>query len=100
MANVSIEPLARQEYIEAVDWYQQRSRAVADRFVSEVEHVLEQIGVNPARYEWYDNEFRAAVLRRYPYSVVYWIDPLGDVLVVAVAHASRKPGYWHGRASP
>ena len=100
MPNLSLHPSARQEYIDAVDWYQQRSQASADRFVSEVEHVLAQLGVNPARYGWYDDLHREAVLRRYPYSVVYQVDPSGDVLVVAIAHASREPGYWQGRTSP
>ena len=100
MANVSIHPMARQEYLDAVDWYQQRSQAAADRFVAEIEHVLAQLGVNPARYGWYDDEYREAVLLRYPYSVVYKVDASGDVLVVAIAHASRAPGYWQGRALP
>ena len=100
MANVSIHPLARLEYIEAADWYQARSQRAADRFVSEVEHNLAQIGLNPSRYGWYDDEFREAILRRYPYSVVYQVDPSGDVLIVAVAHSSREPGYWRDRTSP
>ena len=100
MANVAIHPSARKEYIEAADWYRQRSQAAADQFVSQVETVLAQVGGNPARFGWYDDDFREAVLRRYPYSIVYWVDASGDVLVVAVAHASREPGYWHGRISP
>jgi hypothetical protein len=29
--------------------------------------------------------------------LLYRIETNGDVLVVAVAHASREPGYWQGR---
>jgi hypothetical protein len=39
---------------------------------------------------------RFAVVRRFPYSVVYRM--LGaEQYVVAVAHSSRSPDYWHGR---
>jgi hypothetical protein len=36
---------------------------------------------------------RRVLLRRFPFSVVYAAD--SDVaLVIAVAHHSRRPGYW------
>ena len=36
-------------------------------------------------------------LRRFPYSVVYTLDA-ESILVLAVAHQHRKPGYWRNRA--
>jgi hypothetical protein len=37
------------------------------------------------------------MLRRLPYSVVYHVQrPF--IYVIAVAHGSTRPGYWHGRA--
>ncbi len=97
MANVAFHPDAQQEYQAAITWYQQRSQSAAQRFVAEVDHVIDVIAAQPDRYGWYDDEFREAGLRRYPYSVVYRVEPSGDVLVVAVTHASREPGYWQGR---
>jgi plasmid stabilization system protein ParE len=98
VASVALHPSAQREYQAAVGWYQQRSQAAARRFVAEVDRALAEIGARPDRYGWYDDEFREAVLRRYPYSVVYRVEASGDVLVVAVAHASREPGYWQDRA--
>lgn len=98
MANVVLHPSAQREYQAAVGWYQQRNPAAARRFVAEVDRVLAQVGAQPDHYGWYDDTFREAVLRRYPYSVVYRVEPSGDVLVAAIAHASREPGYWQGRA--
>jgi plasmid stabilization system protein ParE len=97
MASVALHPAAQREYQAAVGWYQQRNEAAARRFVAEVDRVLAAIGSQPERYGWYDDQFREALLRRYPYSVVYRVEASGDVLVVAVAHASREPGYWQGR---
>ncbi len=78
-------------------WYQQRNQAAARRFVAEVDRILAEISSQPDRYGWYDDEFREAVPRHYPYRVVYRVEESGDVLVVAVAHASREPGDWQGR---
>ena len=41
-------------------------------------------------------QFRRARVNRFPYVVVFEIRT-DEVLVVAVAHASRKPGYWQRR---
>ena len=35
-------------------------------------------------------------LKQFPFSLLY-IDRADDIWVVAVAHGSRKPGYWKGR---
>jgi hypothetical protein len=49
------------------------------------------------RYPECDAGCREAALTRYPYSLVYRIEPDGSVLIVAVAHSSREPSYWEGR---
>jgi hypothetical protein len=35
-------------------------------------------------------------LKRFPYDIVVRLSP-GEVLVLAIAHQSRRPGYWRGR---
>ena len=39
---------------------------------------------------------RFAVLKRFPYSAIYQVQP-GRAYVVAVAHSSRSEGYWQSR---
>jgi hypothetical protein len=39
-------------------------------------------------------------LRRYPYLLYYARTDPAQVTVFAVAHASRRPGYWLRRARP
>lgn len=44
----------------------------------------------------YDPDIRSAEVARFPYRVVYII--IGsNIDILAVAHAKRRPGYWHGR---
>jgi len=60
--------------------------------------IFRVIREQPGRYPWFDPPFREAGLLHYPYSVIYLVEPAGNVLVIAVAHASREPGYWRKRA--
>jgi mRNA-degrading endonuclease RelE of RelBE toxin-antitoxin system len=39
---------------------------------------------------------RKARLRTFKYNVIYVIDDT-EVVIVAVAHYRRRPGYWHSR---
>ena len=42
---------------------------------------------------------REYVLQGYPYSLVYYVE--NDVIVIAALyHHSRDPGFWHGRFGP
>ncbi len=97
MANVLFHPEAQAEYDTAMAWYQTRSPNAAARFEAEVERVLGLIEAKPDGFPKYDDEHRFAMLRRFPYSVVYEAQPT-CVYVIAVAHGSRSPSYWQGRA--
>ncbi len=50
----------------------------------------------PQRWPKYLYETRRLVMQRFPFSIVY-LDELDSVIVVAVAHSKRKPGYWKDR---
>jgi plasmid stabilization system protein ParE len=97
VADVRFHPEAQDEYQVSLAWYQARSPQAADRFEAEVERVLGLIAANPAGFPRYDEGSRFAMLRRFPFSVVYQAEPDGRVEVVAVAHARRRPGYWEDR---
>jgi len=43
-------------------------------------------------------DVRVRVLRRFPFSVIYAVVP-DMVVVIAVAHHQRRPGYWLRRVS-
>lgn len=97
MAEVRIGEEAEAEYTEALAWYHARSAPAAAGFEAAVSVALERIGESPEQFPTCDDEgYRFAMLKRYPYSLIYRI--IGEVAqVVAVAHARRRPGYWSGR---
>ena len=35
-------------------------------------------------------------MKKFPYAVVY-LELVDEIVVVAIAHSHRKPGYWRGR---
>jgi toxin ParE1/3/4 len=98
--NLEFHPRARDELIEAEEWYQVRSPLSAAAFRREVASAIKMIGENP---EWYSPGAagtRRLILPKFPFSVVYRIDAGGPamdaprILVLAVAHHNRRPGYW------
>ncbi|MCE9532943.1 MAG: type II toxin-antitoxin system RelE/ParE family toxin [Planctomycetes bacterium] len=97
MADILFHPEAQADYEAARTWYQARSERAAARFEAEVERTLELIGGNPDAFPRYDDEHRFALLRRFPFSVVYQVQT-AFVSIVAVAHGSRSADFWQGRA--
>jgi plasmid stabilization system protein ParE len=97
MANVRFHPEALDEYRAALLWYGRRSRRAAEGFERAIDRIQATLSSTPDAYPFHDDRHREAVLTRYPYSVVYRIEPNGDVTVIAVAAAAREPGYWRGR---
>ena len=96
MTSVIIAAAAEEEFAEALFWYSQRSLRAATDFDLELNHAIEQISAAPDRFPTFDQRHRFYLLRRFPYFVLYRIES-NAVLVVAIAHTSRKPDYWRDR---
>jgi plasmid stabilization system protein ParE len=93
---LEIHPDAIAEAHAARLWYEARSSAAGHLFFDELDHAIEMVLLHPDRWPPYQHGTRRFLLRRFPFSVVYEIQP-DRVLVVAVAHARRRPSYWQGR---
>lgn len=91
-------PEARIEYLEAVAYYESRQAKLGARFTIDVERTIGLIVEAPARWRKVDGDVRRCLTRKFPYGVLYSIEP-DHVLVLAVMHHSRKPGYWRSRIS-
>ena len=97
MAEVVFHPEARAEYWVSWDWYDRCSSQAAARFESELEDVLGLIRANPTLFPKYDEHFRYVSLRRFPFSVIYELQP-DCIYIIAVAHSARAEGYWRTRS--
>ncbi len=93
---VSVLPQALLEIEEAESWYLKRSLAAATAFVRELEHGLKLISETPEVWPVFEAGTKRYVLRKFPFSLVF--KHMNEaLLVVALIHHSREPGYWHHR---
>ena len=93
MAEIGVSAGARRDYAEALRWYADRSVDAATRFDNALSELFEAIAVEPDRFPSYDGRHRFAIMRTFPYRVVFRRRG-EEVTVVAIAHHSREPNYW------
>ena len=86
---------ASAEFADAVRWYEQKRVGLGGEFFDAVTDAIEVVRNNP--------EIGAAVgrtrswlLTRFPYRLIYRVRD-EDIYIVAIAHTSRRPGYWKHR---
>jgi toxin ParE1/3/4 len=91
-----INPEAEADLAEAKDWYDDQRLGLGDELIDCVEEVLDRIQQAPGLYGKTHLELRLALVRRFPYAVVYRIDA-DQVTVVAVYHTRRDPRGWQSR---
>jgi plasmid stabilization system protein ParE len=89
-------PGARFDFDESFDWYTERSTQAAARFAEAIDAALQKIVASPTMYASLDGLHRECPLKKFPFRIVYRIAE-NRVIVVAVAHAKRRPGYWKNR---
>ena len=89
-------PDAQAEYHDAALYYMERDPSVALRFVDAVEDAVKRIVDAPRRWRVIDDDIRRCLTHVFPYAILYCVD-LDEVLIVAVMHCSREPGYWTAR---
>lgn len=81
---------ALDEAEEAARWYAERNPAAASGFTDELDVAAAAIGQAPEMWPSYDQGTRRFLLRRFPYFLVYRVEPT-RVVIVAIAHAHRRP---------
>ncbi len=89
-------PEALEEYREAALWYAEREAGLALQFIGSGEDAIKRAIDAPSRQRVSEEDVRRCLARIFPYAVLYTIEP-DFLLIVAVMHFSREPGYWRGR---
>src|SRR5438105_1006319 len=91
--------LAAKEFRQARSWYARRSSRTALRFVEALNKGIEQLATLPNLWPFYDDRHQWFKLRKFPYLLVFRELDDGHLVIVAVAHSARRPGYWRRRRS-
>lgn len=68
----------------------------AERFLQSFLDAVNKLTENPYLFQSIDDDIRRVRLKDFPYNVLYFIQE-NRVIVVACAHAKRRPGYWRVR---
>jgi toxin ParE1/3/4 len=89
-------PDAGLEFREAAAFYEARQVGLGAAFTKEIETAIERILAAPERFRFIEQDVRRCLTRTFPYGVLYTVER-DLVIIVAVAHGSRKPGYWQER---
>jgi plasmid stabilization system protein ParE len=88
-----LRPEAEAELAEAIDWYEVRGKGLGADFMRAVDAAMAAIERNPERYQIIKGQVRRAVLRRFPYGLIY-VASQQDITVLACFHGRRDPRRW------
>ncbi|MBI4220030.1 MAG: type II toxin-antitoxin system RelE/ParE family toxin [Chloroflexi bacterium] len=84
----------------AVQWYESHRAGLGTELLNEFDRALTRVTQSPRLGASVRMSPRARLRRfrlaRSPYSIIYRAQP-NEIVVVAVAHASREPNFWKGR---
>ncbi|HWL29535.1 MAG TPA: hypothetical protein VNQ97_11565 [Burkholderiaceae bacterium] len=101
MSFVRILEEAAQETDEAAAWYDNEQPGLGDEFFDAVDAALDLIEecslpLLPVPGKAGALGAKRIILKRFPYDVVA-VERSREIIVIAIAHHARKPGYWRGR---
>ncbi len=88
--------IAERELDEAVTYYNVESPGLGDEFLLQFLNALERIRQYSEAWQRFSQNTRRCRVHRFPWGVIYQILE-SEILVVAVAHLHREPGYWQNR---
>jgi len=89
-------PDADVELEEAALFYESRMAGLGKSFAAEVDRTIALVRQFPEAGSPVGPKRRRVLVARYPYSIVYRQDQ-NAIVIVAVAHQRRRPGYWRRR---
>jgi len=97
MAELIYHPAAKFEIREAAAFYEECREGLGRAFLEVIEEAIRKVALNPRRWRTIGGRFRRCLLRRFPYGIIYCVEP-DAIRIVAVMHLNRRPGYWRKRA--
>ena len=93
---IDYHPDAVHELEASANWYSARNPTAARNFTLAVDAAIQKISDDPERFLKIDERHQACSVERYPFQIVF--RHMADrIVIIAVAHAKRKPGYWRAR---
>lgn len=96
MTRVRYHPEADQELTDAALFYHRQAHGLGGEFLDEVERTESFLAAFPLAGRPLRGAIRRYAVRRFPFDLIYETQE-EEILVLALAHQRRKPGYWTSR---
>ena len=96
MKPAEFHPGADAEFEETKEFYNSQVAGLGDEFYYLVVAGIREIRLAPDRFSKYQHSTRRLRLKRFPYLIVFR-ESETNILIVAIAHGSRRGGYWSNR---
>jgi len=87
---------AEQEMFAAARFYEMQASGLGQDFLDKIELALRELVTTPERWPIVQDDTRRHLIKRFPYSLLYRVDP-NEVVILAVMHQKRHPSYWLSR---
>jgi plasmid stabilization system protein ParE len=94
--NVRFLVAARDELRETISYYEDVRPGLGTQFRDEIYATIRRIEHHPEAWSRLSTNTRRCRTSRFPYGVIYQVDE-DDLIVVAIAHLHREPGYWRSQ---
>lgn len=96
MTNARFHGEARLEFLDGVAYYESIQAGLGERFRQSVESAVELAASLPFAGSPHKHGTRRVFPKKFPFSVVYLVGD-SEIVIFAVAHFKRRPGYWKSR---
>jgi plasmid stabilization system protein ParE len=97
MKSAVFHPLAEQELVDAVTYYEEQRVGLGLEYLEEVEHTVSFLRRYPEAGSKVRGSVRRLTLPKFSYSLLYRILENDQIRILAVAHHKRRPQYWLDR---
>ncbi|HVX12050.1 MAG TPA: hypothetical protein VHC22_12790 [Pirellulales bacterium] len=88
---IDLAEAAEVDLIVTADWYDRQAPGLGNSFISQVDAILDQLMHYPEMYQIIFDPVRRAVLRQFPFGVIYHVRPASvEVLGIMPCRADPK----------
>lgn len=89
--------IAETELDDAVEYYAQQKTNRSTSFIIALDGLIQHVLEHPYMFPKVKNELRKAVLKGFPYNIIYEIHHPDVILILAIAHQRKDPKRWIDR---
>ena len=94
----SFHPKAKEELLEAIDYYDSCSTGLGLEFANDVYSTVQRIIQFPHAWSNFSDNTRRSLTKRFPFGIIYQIiEEKGEIIIIAIMQLNRHPNYWKNR---